>query len=212
MAQADHDELREQTLDRLTEAYAADVLTTSDYERRVERVTRAESDAEVRSAVADLPAPYGHRRRTKPEAGAGEDDAGVAGSEDTTLAVFSSRTLRPSGERGGPERSVSVLGELTIDLRELPPESPAIPVNVVSVLGEVKILLPPGARLDNRMVTLLADVNEKRTRPSRVARGFGRGARAGSRDGPGSGYAAGPTIRLEGFCLMSDVKIVVEAD
>ncbi|MFP4485103.1 MAG: hypothetical protein ACLFO1_09650 [Spirochaetaceae bacterium] len=181
------EELREETIDALTEAYAEDLLTTEDFERRVASANMADSARELRTILAAIPTAAPARRSPRETTPAAE-------GEDTVFAILSSRTYYPPASGTGVASTITFLGSLVVDLRDVALRPDPVSVSIVSIMGDVKILLPAGASVDNRMVTLLADVKDK--------------TRSGKRRGRRGD--AGPRIRLEGVCLMSDVKIVAQ--
>lgn len=181
------DELREQTIDALTEAYAEDLLTTEDFERRVSSANMSDSARELRAMLADVPTATPARREPR-------EPAPATGSEDTVFAILSSRTYYPPATGSGGASAITFLGSLVVDLRDIDLRPEPVTVNIVSIMGDVKVLLPADASVDNRMLTLLADVKDK--------------TRSGKRRKRRSDN--GPRIRLEGVCLMSDVKIFAE--
>lgn len=193
--ESDIEELRERAIDSLTEAYSQDLLTTSEFEKRVSVANDAESARELRSILADVPIDSGEAP-SSPER---------AENEETVYAILGSRTYAPAATGPTPSSAVSFLGSLVIDLRDLPPQRKAHAINVVSVMGEVKIIVPEDGRVENRMVSLLADLKDSSGGGGSRGRGKrGRGTtRTRRRD-------TGPTVRLQGLCLMSDVKIVSE--
>jgi hypothetical protein len=181
--------LRERAIDSLTEAYSQDLLSTSEFEKRVSVANSAESARDLRSILADVPVDTVDRGEAPRSPRRSDND-------ETVYAVLGSRTYAPATTGETPSSAVSFLGSLVIDLRELPPQRKAHAINVVSVMGEVKIIVPADGRVENRMVSLLADLKDSSGQG-------GAGRRSRSRGG-------GATVRLQGLCLMSDVKIVSE--
>jgi hypothetical protein len=209
---SDIEELRERTIDSLTEAYSQDLLTTSEFEKRVSTANFADSTRELRSILADVPIEAaGHGARGGPgERGEAAPRPAESGSDETVYAILGSRTYAPATTGPTPSTAVTFLGSLVIDLTELEPQRSAHAINVVSVMGDVKIIVPADGRVENRMVSLLADLKD-------TSGGGGKrdgGTRGGGRRGLGirrnRQRDTGPTIRLQGLCLMSDVKIVSE--
>jgi hypothetical protein len=211
---SDIEELRECTIDSLTEAYSQDLLTTSEFEKRVSVANSAESTRELRSILADVPVEHGARGGPG-ERGAAAPRPTESGSDETVYAILGSRTYAPATTGSSPATAVSFLGSLVIDLTELEPQRTPHAINVVSVMGEVKVIVPADGRVENRMVSLLADLKDTSGRGGARDGGARDGAtrgggRRGRRGRHGRERETGPTIRLQGLCLMSDVKIVSE--
>ena len=127
---------------------------------------------------------------------------GSGGMEDTTLALLSKRTFRPPAGRG-QSNTVAFMGTLVVDLRDVGPSRQALPIHIVGIMSDVKVLLPPDAEVENKLLTILTDVKDQGPESSR------RRARRPARR-RGARTEGVPRIRLEGVCLMSDVKIVAD--
>jgi len=204
----DLETLRDETIDALTDAYARDILTTEDFEKRVSRANEASTAGELEDMLAGIPG----RPRPGYGSGAGAEadetlpeeprPGGFAGMEDTTVALLSKRTFRPPADRG-QSNTVAFMGTLVVDLRDVEPSRRALPIHIVGIMSDVSVLLPPDAEVDNKMLSILTDVKDQA--PGRSRRREGRpGRRRGART------EEVPRIRLEGVCLMSDVKIVAD--
>ena len=151
---------RQQTIDALCEHFANDVLSVEEFERRVDRVHRAESMDEIRKLLADLPSGDLPVRR--------EDVASTA-IERPQASVPASRVKERGfmvAALGGVERkgrwiparqnfAVALLGGVVLDFREalLPPGETE--VWVFTVMGGAEIIVPPGLAVESDGVAIL---------------------------------------------------------
>jgi len=186
---------REQKISELSSHFAADDLTLEDLERRIERVYKAASVAELDAITADL-------RSVAPAVGRSPDAGSARGSArgSTALVPNSGRILSIIGEsrRMGrwqvPQRLevVSVMSDMKIDLTQAVMPAGVVEIDMRVVMAACKVVVPPGMRVINELHALMASVHSKADDAT---------------TGTGSAYA--PTIRLTGFSVMAEVKVVV---
>lgn len=185
---------REQKISELSSHFANDDLTLEDLERRIERVYKAASVAELDAITADLRSVAPAVGRS-PAAGAAPSSRG-----STALVPNTGRILSIMGEsrRMGrwqvPQRLevVSVMSDMKIDLTQAVMPAGVVEIDMRVVMAACKVVVPPGMRVINELHALMASVHSKAD--DAVA-------------GAGSAYA--PTIRLTGFAVMAEVKVVV---
>ncbi len=151
---------RQQTIDALCEHFANDVLSVEEFERRVDRVHRAESMDEIRELLADLPSGDLPVRR---------EDVAPTAMERAQPSVPASRVKERSlvvAALGGVERkgrwiparqnyAVALMGGVALDFREalLPPGETE--VWVFTVVGGAEIIVPPGLTVESNGVAIL---------------------------------------------------------
>lgn len=183
-------QLRERAIEQLSAHFAQDDLTLEELERRIEQAYRAENAVELDALTADLreramlPPPTaqpGVAPRQRMEVGTRE--------YDRILAVMSE--TRRTGLWSVPQRLdlVSIMSDTKIDLSSAELPDGVVDLHVRAVWTSLKIILPPGLRVVNRMSAFMASVNND---ADEVA-----------------GPAVGPVVRLTGLALMAEVKIVV---
>ena len=141
---------RERIVEQLSAHYAEDHLSTQDLEERFERAYRASTSAELLQVLAGLPslalpvrAPAPVPRAPRPLA-----QAISPGGERNYRAILSN--FRKSGN-WTPARSTHVtafMGAVQIDLREATFVDSEIEFDISSIMSEVKILVPPGVRVE----------------------------------------------------------------
>jgi hypothetical protein len=179
---------REQTIEALGRHFANDVLTMDEYERRVDVAQRASTVEELEVLMADLRPPV-------------EESTAIAKPEDVTVlpaekvpdtrsvvSVLGSATRK--GEWTVPRelKVVSVLGETELDFREARLSEGTTRINAVAVLGEVRILVPPGLRVEVEGSAILGEFE----------------------DGDGdtrSGSETGPALHVDGVAVLGEVKV-----
>lgn len=187
---------REQKITELSSHFANDDLTLEDLERRIERVYKAVSLAELDAITADL--------QSLPQAGAaGTVDKRLAPNASRAPGTYvpnSGRILSIMGEsrRMGrwqvPQRLdvVSVMSDMKIDLTQAVMPAGIVEIDMRVVWAACKLVVPPGMRVINELHSIMASVHSKADDVAASSSG-----------------AFAPTIRLTGLALMSEVKVVV---
>lgn len=179
---------RDRAIDDLTSRFAEGLLSISDFEERVDAVNRADTLPTIRAAVGPpVSGAGGHSGddgssyRASPASRPDDDSAG-----QSVIAILGERKLRGGWLRDRAATSIAILGSVTLDLRDCD-LGPITSIDLVSVMGETKIILPSDVAVENDVTAVLAEVGDQ----------VGRGRLGASR-----------TVRLKGFALMSEVKIV----
>jgi hypothetical protein len=182
-----HDK-REQTIEALGRHFANDVLSMDEYERRVDVAQRAGTVEELEVLMADLRPPV-----EESTALAKPTDVTVLPAENvpdrrSVVSVLGSATRK--GEWTVPRelKVVSVLGETELDFREARLSEGTTRINAVAVLGEVRILVPPGLRVDLEGTGILGEFEDGDGDTRRVA-------------------DDAPTLRVEGVAVLGEVKV-----
>jgi len=186
---------REQKITELSSHFANDDLTLEDLERRIERVYKAESIAELDAITADLqsvPAPSGRAPNTRLAPNASRAPSAYAPNSGRILSIMGES--RRMGRWQVPQRLdvVSVMSDTKIDLTQAVMPSGIVEIDMRVVWASCKVVVPPGMRVINEMHAIMASVHSK---ADDVA--------------GGAGASFAPTIRLTGMALMSEVKVVV---
>lgn len=144
--------MRQATIDRLTEAFAADVITMDEYERRAEAANAAKRTDDLRALSADLPAP--RPQPTRPAARAKPaakpafsprralDPSIVGAAPITTGCVMGDRRLVGDWLSSDRVSAFTVMGSTKLDLREavLPPGP--IRIEAFTLMGEIQVIVP----------------------------------------------------------------------
>lgn len=169
---------RDATIERLSGATGDGRLTLEEFSQRMEQASSARTRAELDRLVADLPADA----EGTPSAVAAQS----ASPARWHVSPIGGLTVR------GPwrvERHVivaSLLGGADLDLSQAELAAPEVTLTQVSLLGGVRITVPPGVRVDRSGFSLIG----------------GTHIGGGPEPGPGA-----PTIHIRAFSLLGGVQI-----
>jgi hypothetical protein len=188
---------RDRVIQTLCAQYANDNLTTQELEARFDLAYKAATTADLQALLTNLPAlpPPGSTRSTRPIpaapaatplysiAPAGEGTP----SEKRMLAVMSE--VKKIGEWIPARRNVvwAIMGSAELDLREALLSQGEIEIDVTAVMGEVKVIVPPGLRIACDGVAIMGEFKE---------------FHSGGTDDPGA-----PLVRIHGMALMGSVSV-----
>lgn len=193
--------IRQQAVDALSEAFAQDVISVEEFERRVELAHRASSMEELRTLLSDLPRPEnlpatsGNRSLDR-SAGVGHE---LEISQPRAVATHVPHQTVVLGLLGGGVRkgswhparynyAIGVLGGAELDFRECAlPE--VIDVRCFAVMGGVEIIVPPDVIVESSGVGILGGFEH--VSPEQAAP-------------PGA-----PVIRVTGVAVMGGVDVQV---
>ena len=158
--------------DRLLAAVGDGVLTLHEYDERSAALWQARTRGELDGLVADLP---GEAPARPPALGGGAPTRRV-------VAVLSEDRLSGAVVAGQDVRAYAVMGKAVVDLRrdDLPD---GVEVQVRSVMGEVEVLVPPGAAVRLSGFALLGE------RTAEV------------------GDGTGPAVHVDAVAVMGTVKV-----
>jgi hypothetical protein len=182
---------KEQVVQALCAHYAQDHLTTGELEARFERANRASSTLDLRTVLEGLPALGALVAPPAPLYQVGPQDPMATGSglpshEKRFAAIFAE--VKKEGYWAPPPLVVArtVFGSLVFDLRDavLPPGGIVFDLDVM--LGDCKILLPPGVGAEVDCSAFLGSVNDKAQRAA-----------------PGA-----PMVRVRGGTIMGEISVV----
>jgi len=142
--------MRQATIDRLTEAFAADVIGMDEYERRAEAANAAKRTDDLRALSADLPAPrpaapaVRGKATSKPASSSRKalDPSIVGAAPITTGCVMGDRRLVGDWLSSDRVSAFTVMGSTKLDLREsvLPPGP--IKIEAFTLMGEIQVIVP----------------------------------------------------------------------
>lgn len=184
-------QVRERVIQRLSEAFAHDLISVEELEGRLEQVYRAQSPAEAEALAADLgPASTSGSSETKSGANRGDMPAGLIPIHDRFVSVFSSSSRRGVWSVPHQFDVLALFSETVVDLTAASLPGDLVDMNVRAFAASVKIIVPPGLRVVNRIGALLASVSSETELDLAPMV-------------PGS-----PVIRITGFSLMANVEIV----
>jgi len=142
--------VRQQTIDRLTAAFAADAITMEEYERRATAANAATSLEQLESLSFDLPAvqkpkPEGSRKPAAAYEPRNGINASIIGSTPmTTGCVMGDRNLTGNWLSSDRVSSFTVMGSTKLDLRDVDLPPGPVRIEAFTLMGETKIVVPRG--------------------------------------------------------------------
>jgi hypothetical protein len=175
-------------VEQLSAHYAEDHLSTQDLEARFERAYRARTSVELAAVVSGLPAlaqparnpvPRPSQAPTRPP----QDEA----PERRHLAIMS--TFRKGGD-WTPNRSTSIkaiMADVKIDLRDATFMDRVIDFDLLALMSDVTILVPPGVRVECDGSAFMGEFADRHD------------ASGGDPDAP--------LVRIHGTSMMASVKV-----
>ncbi|MBN6054426.1 DUF1707 and DUF2154 domain-containing protein, partial [Nonomuraea sp. RK-328] len=172
---------REAVVERLRVASVEGRLTLAELTDRTEAAYSASTHAELALLTQDLP-------------GAGQSGALPAGpgaperKRRWFVGVMGDTKRRGAWRIDQELGAVAVLGDVLLDLREAEARTDVVDITAVSVMGDVKIIVPDGVHVDLDGVAVMGD---KRVDVLEAA--------------PGMNV---PVVRVRAFAVMGDVKVV----
>jgi len=185
---------RQVTIDALCEHFANDSIPMEEFERRVEVAHRAGSVEELKGLLRDLPGGNLPARAENQAVPATRPRAKVTAAAHVKEQAFVVAIMGGAARKGrwSPARrnfAFTLMGGAELDFREaiLPPG--VTDVQIVTIMGGVEILVPPGINVESH----------------------GIGIMGGFEDVSGSGAydPDAPTLRIAGLALMGGVDIQV---
>ncbi|MDH3680276.1 MAG: DUF1707 domain-containing protein [Acidimicrobiia bacterium] len=149
------DEDRRAVVATIQQALADDQVSFDEIDERFRRVFAARTQAELRAVVADLP----ELRRSPPPPDARH------------LAARSSFKLLGDTKVGGwltldgDLTAINVIGDTVIDLSSAAIPDRGVTVAAWSLIGDVKVIVPDGVRVQSQVISLIGDRTERLTPP-----------------------------------------------
>lgn len=177
---------REQVVQLLCRQYAQDALTTEELEARLEAAYRAKDLDELQALTRGLPVVRDSATRAPEMYG----DSGSASADKRVLSVLADVKKGGEWEVARRVRAIAVLGALELDFREARILGGITTVDVSATLAEVRIIVPPGLRVECDGNAVLGEFRNKvMTVPS---------------EGPDV-----PILRITGMSVLSDVSVIM---
>jgi hypothetical protein len=179
---------RERTIEALSTLFAQDELSLEELERRLERAYKATTVAELDQLTADL------RAAPEPASAAMSVRAPV---HPAPLALEHERIVSVMSEskRTGlwalPQQLdvLALMSDTTLDITHAEIPSGIVDIHVRAMMATVKLILPPGIHVVNRMHAFMSSVNNELDETT-----------------PAPGAAV---IRLWGWAMMTELKVLV---
>lgn len=179
-------EFRDRIVRRLETAYADNKLELEEYERRLELAYRAEFMEDLEALVHDFPALQQSMDR--------DMDNGITEADDTAkVALIGDQHLGPEDFYKGRIQTLSILGDVNIDIRRFKTCEDPIHIKIHSFIGDTRIIIPRGMIVKNRLKSFLGDYKLVRNDEQSLQE-------------EGLEESKGVCI-LEGFSLLGDISI-----
>jgi hypothetical protein len=180
---------RERTVQALCSHYAQDHLTTQELEVRFEAVYRAASTDALQAALRDLPAlPAALAPNTAPPPMYGVAAPHATPTEKRFLAVMSEVNRKGGWVIPARIKAKAFMGTVRLDLRESDVPAEGVEIDATAVMGEVRIILPPGLRADVDGLAIMGEFTDRTI-------------------GGDTNRAPGPTVRVRGEAVMGGVRV-----
>lgn len=186
------DEHRDRIINYLTELFSRDVLTTEEYELRVEKANEANSPVQLNDVISDLQASSGQGRTSASTSEQSSLDISSGRDSQRVLSILGSRELQGNWLKKDTVLVQSFMSSISCDLRDI-----ALPeitrIQIYSMMAEVVLILPEGVEVETNVAPILAEVNHK---------GLKKRQR---RDLPVP--QPGRIVQINGLAIMSEVSI-----
>ncbi len=166
---------RQAMVDRIQQALAEDHLEFHEIDDRLEKVYAASSTAELELAGDGLP----ELRQPPPPVAARH------------LAPASSNSIVGDVKIGGwlavdqPINVFSGIGDVVVDLSSAAMPADGVTLALRTVVGDVKVIVPDGARVQMESTTVIGDRKSSLVQP----------------------IEGGPLVRVKSFSLVGDIKV-----
>lgn len=170
--------------------FAHDHLSTAELELRFEAAYRASSLAELQSVTAGLPALASAPSSNTPlptYSVASDVAPAAAESEKRYLAVMAEVNRQGTWTVPRTIKTVAVMGSVRLDLRGAEIPAGGVDIDATTVMGEVRIILPPGLRADVDGFAIMGEFTDRSI------------AAAASSDAP--------QVRVRGSSFMGTVRV-----
>ncbi len=186
----DVDELREQVINLLKDAYSDGRITVESLERRLRKATTAAGKEELLALVADIPSPAGDGQQSGGY-GLGDENSSwtinraAAQKTQTLFAVLSGNERRGTWQPARTINAFALMGGITIDLREAEFPRQGIVINAGCIMGSVEVIVPPGINVDLTGIPLLGGMENR----------------------AGSGIPGSPEVMVKGIAVLGGVEV-----
>ena len=180
----DMEQRRQEAIDALTSAFAGNVIDMEEYERRASLASAARFPEALEEVIADLPA-------VRPDSAARmrQQPRDLSGAPPlTTGCVMGDRNLTGNWLTSNKVSSFTVMGSTKLDLRDS--ELPVGPINVevFTLMGETKIIVPPGLPVRMNAFAFMAESTAHRSVNQQV-------------------HGAETWVEISGFVMMGSVVV-----
>lgn len=155
---------RELAIAALSERFAGGDIELDEFEERLDRAHAAVGVRELESLVGDLggfEAASGAPADTAPSAAPAH-----RAQRKTVVSVLSERTREGAWRAPERLRVMTVLGNTTIDFRDVPLPAGVTELRIASLLGRVELIVPPGLAVECEGNAILGQLEELHRAPA----------------------------------------------
>jgi hypothetical protein len=178
--------VRERVIQVLTEAFANDQLSVTELEDRLERVYRATNADEAMALIAGLPSSAAVAAARHAELA----ETSVRTAPERFRSFFSAQSRRGIWTVPRAMDITAMFSDTTIDLTQANLPSDIVDLHVNVAFGSMRIVIPPGLRVVNRVGAFAANVDSEPALDLAPMK-------------PGS-----PVVRITGNCIFANLEIV----
>ena len=186
---------RQASVDRLCAHFAQDNMSDSELERRLDLAYAARTKAELVALERDLPDLASQPERGPPATAVPAPAPAVAidptrhvSDHNFMISVMGGTERKGSWTPARTLTALSVMGGATLDYREATFATPEVSLRLLTIMGSVEIIVPPGVRVEWNGIAIMGGVTT--LHPSHPP-------------GPGA-----PVLRVTGLVCMGSVEIV----
>ncbi len=181
---------RDKIIRRLETAYADNKLELDEYETRLDQAYRAEYIEDLEKIVHDFP---GFQQSTSREINIDLDKDISEANDETKITLLGDQHLTAEDFSNKRMQSLSILGDVNIDIRRFRNCEEPIRIKIYSIIGDTRIIIPRGMKVKNRFKSLLGDYE--------IVRNEDQSSQEESPD------ESSGTCILEGFSILGDISI-----
>ena len=183
-------EFRDKIIMRLETAYADNKLELDEYEKRLELAYKAEFIEDLEALVHDFP---GFQQSPSRDITTNFEKEIDGADDETKLTLIGDQHLTAEDFSNKRIQSLSILGDVNIDIRRFRNSEEPIRIKISSLIGDTRIIIPRGMKIKNRLKSLLGDYE--------LVRNEEQSSHAGHIE------ESGGICILEGFSLLGDISI-----
>jgi hypothetical protein len=139
----------------LTEAYAMDLITMEELEKRLHQIQGAFSNLELSTYLTDLPQDLLMFNQVE------NTDTDIVGREGNQTTILSSNLISGRKLRHKNINSKIILGEQTFDYSRIILEPGKYYINLTAVLCEAKFIIPPQYAVSSNLRNIVSEIKDK---------------------------------------------------
>lgn len=195
MSEQDPSQLRISDTDRhrvaevLREAAGEGRLTMDELDERLDSAYSAKVYADLVPLLADLPTSK-QLPVPRPQAAVSRPPAGTVVRHNSSLAIMGGQDRKGIWEVGSTHNAFTLMGGITIDLRQAVFASPEVVINANAIMGGVDVVVGPSIRVSVEGFGIMGDYSQGRDKVAPEIT-------------PDS-----PLVRVKGIALMGAVNVV----